>query len=178
MIEIGQRLVIKGDWDTSPTPAGRTPVIIKPSFKSGMGYQSTGFGYEPSTQAFLIALEGRDLAGKTVFDIGCGTGILGLAAARLGATRVHCTDLSLAALDAARANVAENGLDAVVSVEDGTIPTTFYAADLVLCNVDPPAVDPTRLIDRVLALKAPATFLYRRVENVDGVVVIEIPEGG
>lgn len=175
MIEIGQRLVIKGDWDTSPTPVGRIAILIKPSFKSGMGYFATGIGYEPSTQAFLVALEGRDLAGKTVFDIGCGSGILAIAAARLGAARVHCTDLSPASLDAARANVTANGLDGVVSVEDGTFPTTRDAPHLVMCNVDEPKPE---LVDRVLALKAPVSFVYRRVENVDGVVVIEIPEGG
>lgn len=165
MIEVGLRLVIKGDWDSLPTPPGKIPILIKPSFKSGMGYLATGIGYEPSTRDFLIALEGRDLAGKVVFDIGCGSGILGIAAALLGATRVHCTDLSPAALDAARANVAVNGLAPVVSVEDGTIPTTRDSADLVLCNIDSPDV-----VAEILELQAPASLVYR---DPDGVVLLE-----
>lgn len=165
MIEVGKSLVIKGDWDTSPTPPGRTPIIIAPSFKSGMGYFATGFGYEPSTRAFLEELERTSLTGARVFDVGCGSGILGIAAALFGASRVHCTDLSPAALDAARANVRLNGLTGRVTVEEGTIPTTTERPDLLLCNVDDAELAAVEnrpdLAEVVLTLNAAKSVVYR-----------------
>ncbi len=85
MIEIGS-FVIMGDWDTSPEPADRI-VIRMPVV--GRVY---GAGWQPSTTAALLGLAERVTPGMTVLDYGTGTGLLAVAAAKLGASRVYATE--------------------------------------------------------------------------------------
>ncbi|MDA8585192.1 methyltransferase [Rhodobacteraceae bacterium] len=92
--------------------------------------------YLPSHFArnFLTCLEGQDLTGKHVLDVGCGTGILGIAAAKKGA-RVACSDINRDAVDITLANATLNGvkLEAVVSNGfDGV--REFAPFDLIICN--------------------------------------------
>jgi len=93
-----------------------------------------GTGTHPTTALCLEWLDGQDLAGATVVDYGCGSGILGIAAALLGAARVVCVDNDPQALQATAANAARN------AVEDRIVcltPEDFAAsgADVVLANI-------------------------------------------
>lgn len=69
-----------------------------------------GTGTHPSTALCLRYLDGADVAGKTVIDYGCGSGILAVAAALLGARAVHATDIDPQALTATRDNAERNGV--------------------------------------------------------------------
>ncbi|MEZ5480038.1 MAG: 50S ribosomal protein L11 methyltransferase, partial [Thiolinea sp.] len=71
-----------------------------------------GTGNHPTTALCLEWLDGENLHGKTVLDYGCGSGILALAAAKLGAARIVATDIDPQALEATRENSLRNGLPA------------------------------------------------------------------
>lgn len=101
-LEIGERLLIVPEW-LAPEAAGRAVLRLEP----GLGF---GTGAHATTQLCLKALEAMDLKGKRVLDLGCGSGILGLAALALGAGGAAACDVDPKAADAARANAALNGI--------------------------------------------------------------------
>jgi len=93
-----------------------------------------GTGTHPTTALCLAWLDGQDLAGKRVVDYGCGSGILGIAAALLGAARVDCVDNDPQALESTAANAARNGVGRRISC---WLPERFAGdpADVLLANI-------------------------------------------
>jgi len=93
-----------------------------------------GTGTHPSTALCLMWLDAHLAPGARVIDYGCGSGVLALAAAKLGAAHVHCVDIDPQALTAARANARANGVAQQVRVHD--LPDTLPAgADVLLANI-------------------------------------------
>ncbi len=86
--------------------------IIK--LEPGMAF---GTGEHASTRLCLSLLEKLDLKGKRVIDVGTGSGILGIATAKLGAKSVYMTDIDQKAVDVARENVIKNGVQNNCKVE-------------------------------------------------------------
>ena len=86
----------------------------------------------------LAALEELVSPGCSVLDLGCGSGILSIAAAKLGASEVLALDIDATAVETAAANVRQNGVEAVVTIDEGTLP---YASlrpggyDVVVANI-------------------------------------------
>lgn len=114
-IPVGQRLLIVPKWEIKDEQDGdRLPIILEPGMAFGTGTHAT-------TRLCLEALENSLLDGKRVLDIGCGTAVLAIAAARLGASEVAAIDIDPVAVQVARANVADNGVDGVVHVEEGDL---------------------------------------------------------
>lgn len=103
-IKIGTRLLIVPDW-LDPELENRVPLRLEPGLAFGTGGHAT-------TQMCLEALDGMDLQGKTVLDLGCGSGILGVGALVLGCERVVACDVDPLAPEAARDNVGRNRIDA------------------------------------------------------------------
>src|SRR5207237_9096872 len=98
---IGERLVIQPSWrDFEPGPDDLV-VTLDP----GMAF---GTGLHPTTRLCLVALERLVSPGDRVFDVGTGSGILAVAAARLGAASVLAVDLDEIAMQAAREDVETN----------------------------------------------------------------------
>ena len=100
--------------------------------------QAFGTGTHPTTQMCLREIEAHLVAEDHVLDVGTGSGILAIAAARLGAGRVAAIDVNPHACRVARANVGRNGVDRVVTVVAGT-PDILGRAEgfnLVLANLD------------------------------------------
>jgi ribosomal protein L11 methyltransferase len=95
--------------------------------------QAFGTGHHATTVLCLQALDGLELAGASVADIGCGTGVLAIAAARMGAAPVVAVDLDPGAVAVAHDNVRRNGVD--VAVGRGSVevlgPTDVVVANLV-----------------------------------------------
>ena len=93
-----------------------------------------GTGTHPSTALCLEWLDGQEVAGRTVVDYGCGSGILGIAAARKGAGRVICVDNDPQALEATADNAARNAVSGIVECHT---PQTYTRpeADLVMANI-------------------------------------------
>jgi ribosomal protein L11 methyltransferase len=98
-----------------------------------------GTGLHPTTRLCLAGIEGWAdqglVAGARVLDVGCGSGILGLAAARFGAARVLGLDTDPLAVEATLANARRNRVRRVVSARRGSLPSRDGPHDLVLANL-------------------------------------------
>jgi ribosomal protein L11 methyltransferase len=130
---IGKRLVIRPSW-REYTPKDDEVVI---ELDPGMAF---GTGLHPTTRMCLEQVEQRVRPGMRVLDVGTGSGILALAAAKLGAARVYCIDNSSVAIESATTNAAVNQLSERVSVVLGVLDdaeATRLAGqfDLVLANI-------------------------------------------
>ncbi|MCL7745443.1 50S ribosomal protein L11 methyltransferase [Guyparkeria hydrothermalis] len=101
---IGERLMIEPAWDDSESTGDRLPIRLDPGLAFGTGKHET-------TRLCLEWLETQDIAGQHWLDAGCGSGILAIAALRLGAGQVDGTDIDPQALTASRGNAELNDID-------------------------------------------------------------------
>jgi ribosomal protein L11 methyltransferase len=138
-IPIGRRLLILPAWIPAQSP-DRLPLILDP----GMAF---GTGAHPTTQMMLAAIEDHLQPGQTVADLGCGSGILSIAAARLGARHALALDIDAQAVESARRNAQRNGLADRIQVETGSLERLLEeverggsAFDLVLANILAPVL--------------------------------------
>jgi ribosomal protein L11 methyltransferase len=123
-IPIGERLLITPSWHEAPAD-GRIAIVLDP----GLAF---GTGSHPTTRLCLGWLERTLRGGETVIDYGCGSGILAIAAARLGASRVTGIDIDAQALRATRDNAKRNRVDVDVR---GTTDPRPAPADVVVANI-------------------------------------------
>jgi ribosomal protein L11 methyltransferase len=100
---VGERIFLAPPWCKDVTPSGRVRVTHNPGL-------ACGTGEHPCTQLALAAIEEADITGKFVVDIGTGSGVLAIAALRLGARVAAGVDTDVAALAAARENFELNEL--------------------------------------------------------------------
>ena len=98
----GERLWICPSWKPVPDP-NAVNVMLDP----GLAF---GTGTHPTTSLCLQWLDGLDLNGKTIIDFGCGSGILAIAALKLGAARAIGIDIDPQAIEASQANAERNGV--------------------------------------------------------------------
>ncbi len=136
IMDIGRRLMVCPPW-LSPDPgSGRGVVIIDPA-------EAFGTGTHETTQGCLILLEAaaelieRQRGTFSVLDVGCGSGILALAALRLGASPVTALDDDPKAAQSVRVNARLNGLDGKLEIICGSIEDHEQTADVALANLDP-----------------------------------------
>jgi len=123
-IRVSERLWIVPSWHESPDPAA-VNLILDP----GMAF---GTGSHPTTRLCLEWLERTVSADCTVLDYGCGSGILAIAAARLGAGRVAGVDIDPQAVEAAKANAERNGVTALFADSAQPVAGEY---DLVVANI-------------------------------------------
>ncbi len=101
-IRVGKRLWIVPTWHDAPEP-GAVNIALDPG-------AAFGTGSHPTTRLCLAWLEANVRAQDEVLDYGCGSGILGIAALKLGAARARAVDIDPLALEAARYNAERNGV--------------------------------------------------------------------
>ena len=123
-IRVSERLWIVPSWHESPDPAAIN-LILDP----GMAF---GTGSHPTTRLCLEWLERHVTAGCSVLDYGCGSGILAIAAARLGAGSVAGVDIDPQAVEAARANAERNGVAALFADSAEPVAGEY---DVVVANI-------------------------------------------
>ncbi len=140
-IRISDRLWIVPSWHQLPDPQAIN-LILDP----GMAF---GTGAHPTTRLCLEWLERHVTPGGSVLDYGCGSGILAIAAARLGAERVCGVDIDPHAVAVARRNAEANGVKAVFADSAEPLAGTF---DLVVANI----------LSNPLRLLAPAICAHLR----------------
>lgn len=125
-MRFGQRLWI---CPTSHEPPGGDAVVVR--LDPGLAF---GTGTHPTTALCLEWLDGIDLAGKTVLDYGCGSGILAIAALKLGAASATGMDIDPQAVIASRQNAADNGVaeNLALAGDDAGIEGRF---DVIVANI-------------------------------------------
>jgi ribosomal protein L11 methyltransferase len=134
------RILVTPPWD--PAATGATPgsptapntdtdivIIIEPSMGFGTGHHAT-------TRLCLELLQEADVSGRRVIDVGTGSGVLALAAWKLGAASVVALDHDPDALQNARENVVRNGGDARIEIREADLgDLALQPADIVLANL-------------------------------------------
>jgi ribosomal protein L11 methyltransferase len=128
VLRVGQRIVIKPPWQGYKRRSNEIVIELDP----GMAF---GTGLHPTTRMCLQALEEHLEPGDKVLDLGTGSGILAIAAAKLGADSVLALDNDPLAVKAARANAQSNGAQTIVSVELGSLDKATDKFDLLLVNI-------------------------------------------
>jgi ribosomal protein L11 methyltransferase len=126
----GERLWVCPSWCKVPEPEA-VNVMLDP----GLAF---GTGTHPTTALCLTWLDGLDLQGKTVVDFGCGSGILSLAALKLGAEKVIGIDIDPQALQASLANAKRNNVDDRLELylpKDLPQEMPEFKADVVVANI-------------------------------------------
>lgn len=126
-MRFGERLWICPSWREIPDPEAIN-VMLDP----GLAF---GTGTHPTTALCLEWLEGLDLEGKTVIDFGCGSGILAIAAIKLGAKQVIGIDIDPQALQASKENAKRNGVLDQLEVYLPQDQPEGLVADVVVANI-------------------------------------------
>lgn len=160
---IGQRLLIRPPWEREPPPPSRVAVTIDPGPAFGTGHHTT-------TQMCLEAVERYLKPEARVLDLGTGSGILAIAAARLGAGRVVALDTDPVAIRAAQANARANRVLSRITVRPGTLPARLKPFDLLLANISSQVIiemaRPLARAARPGAVLAASGFLAESLEAV------------
>jgi ribosomal protein L11 methyltransferase len=132
VLRVGRRIVIKPTWRRHRAATDDVILALDP----GMAF---GTGLHPTTRLCLAALDGLadrgSLDGARVLDVGCGSGILAIAAAKLGASSVLGVDTDPIAIEATLANADRNGLVGRVTARHGSLPSGDAPFDLILANL-------------------------------------------
>lgn len=146
-------VVVAPPWDVPDAAGDGALVVIRPS----MGF---GTGHHASTRLCLRALQALPVAGRSVLDVGTGSGVLAIAAARRGAGSVVALDVDRDAEATARSNVALNGVSDRVQVRGGDFRRAgLQPASIVLANLS------AALVSRHAAALA-------RTVSEDGILVV------
>ncbi|NOE50256.1 50S ribosomal protein L11 methyltransferase [Vibrio cholerae] len=126
-MQFGRRLWICPSWREVPDPQA-VNVMLDP----GLAF---GTGTHPTTALCLEWLDNLDLSGKTVIDFGCGSGILAIAAIKLGAAKVIGIDIDPQALLASKDNAERNGVEDQIDVYLPKDQPEGLVADVVVANI-------------------------------------------
>ncbi len=129
-LRVGNNLMIVPAWEAPELAAGDIPILIEPG-------QAFGTGTHPSTQLCLAALEKYLQAGDTVADIGCGSGILAIAAAKLNAGPIFACDIEPESVEATGENGERNGVADKIEVAEGSLAVVLAREpyDVVVVNI-------------------------------------------
>ena len=150
-IRVGERIVVKPPWDDCEEQPGDVVLEIDPG-------TSFGSGLHESTGLCLRALEKYLTPGVTAVDFGTGSGILAIAAAKLGATRVTAIEANPDAVEVARANVMRNGLESVIEVHHALSPD-FVPEPVALVTANITAETITAHLDALARVLKPGGIL-------------------
>ena len=130
VLHIGRRIVVKPSWRKHKRAGDEVIIDLDP----GMAF---GTGLHPTTRLCLEALEdraGRGPLGRAL-DVGCGSGILSIAAMLLGAKRVLAVDIDPIAIEATVANARDNRVGKKIRAREGSVPTDEGPFDTILANL-------------------------------------------
>ena len=130
ILHVGQHLVIKPSWlEYTPQP---DDIVVE--LDPGMAF---GTGLHPTTRLCMSALEQSISDAPRVIDVGTGSGILSITAAKLGAREILALDTDAVAVETARRNLAFNRAESIVRVEQGSLDAEKHRSqfDVVCINI-------------------------------------------
>ncbi len=133
VLPLGKRVVIKPSWREYTPQSGEIVLELDP----GMAF---GTGLHPTTRLCVELLEDLIQPGMRVLDLGTGTGILALAAAKLGAEEVVAVDNDANAVAVARRNARDNDVAQTIRLVHGSLAEVSGTYDLVLANILAPVL--------------------------------------
>jgi ribosomal protein L11 methyltransferase len=129
-VQVTSRFVVKPPWSKIRLKRGQIPIDITPGMAFGTGTHAT-------TILCIQALEERlQKRGLSVLDVGTGSGILSIIAAKLGAREVWGVDIDGVAVENARENVEKNHVSDIVKIRKGSIGNLQKKFDVVVANID------------------------------------------
>ena len=130
ILHIGARTVIKPSWLEYTPQTGECVIELDP----GMAF---GTGLHPTTRLCLAALEKYVAPGIEMLDVGTGSGILAIGAAKLGAARVDARDIDPIAVETAQKNIAASGLENIIRVTRDSVTNDAapHLYDIVVANI-------------------------------------------
>lgn len=147
---IGERLWLQPSWQQAASQPGDVVLTIDPENAFGSGDHET-------TRLVLTILERRLQGGESVLDVGCGSGVLSIAAVRLGAASAVAIDIEEDAVAVTRRNAELNGVVSEVRVSSQPLAAVSGTFDVVLANIE------TRVLvdmhEALAAKMAPGGFL-------------------
>ncbi len=127
--KIGENIIIKPTWEDYDKKDGDIIIEIDPGMAFGTGTHET-------TSLCIEGLEKYVKEGDTVFDIGCGSGILSIVSAKLGAKDITAIDLDPLCVKVSKENVAKNGLENIIEVKKGNLLDFLDGkADIIVANI-------------------------------------------
>ena len=173
ILRIGTRLVIKPTWLELDFTASPDDIVIE--IDPGVAF---GTGYHPTTDTCLQAMEQHIAPGMTVLDLGTGSGILTIAAIKLGAGLVTALDIDSQAVTAARRNFKRLGINKQVRLGQGSVPHPTAPAgdfDLAVANISARGVA-DRCPFILTALKPGALFIASGLLNTQKEEVAAVVE--
>jgi ribosomal protein L11 methyltransferase len=144
------RIVVHSSGPISAALSAQIDLVIPPSMGFGTGHHAT-------TRLCLAALQSIELRGKVVLDVGTGSGLLAIAAAKLGAVRAIGTDDDSDAIQAARENLELNQMTNVELVVSDVMNDALPVADVVVANLTGALI--VRAAPRLVAALRPAGML-------------------
>lgn len=130
-VRIGRHIMIRPLWIDLTLEPDDLEIALDP----GMAF---GTGTHPTTQLCLEALEDMVTPGVHMLDLGCGSGILAIGAAKLGAAHVWALDIDPIAVDVTAENAAQNGVGEKISAQEGSLESVLHSArrfDLLAANI-------------------------------------------
>ena len=165
---VGSDFLILPAWLDIPKKYSKREVIrIDPG-------SAFGTGSHPTTRLCLEAIESFSVLGKRVADIGCGSGILSLAALKKGAHKINAVDIDSLAVNATRTNLMLNNyVENKIQVDLGSIDTLEFnlnqdKVDLLLCNILAPVIEELAPnFDKIIALNG--------IAFLSGILVNQVP---
>ena len=127
-LHIGERVVVVPAWIDYTVEAGEIVVTLDSNMAFGTGEHET-------TSMCLEFLQDVLKEGDVVIDVGCGSGILGIAAAKLGAGLCYLTDLDPVAVESAKHNAQKNGVQNCIVAHSDLLADSSVKGDVVLANI-------------------------------------------
>ena len=129
-LQVTPKFLVKAPWSSVRSKKGQIHIVITPGMAFGIGTHAT-------TKLCIQALEKRlPKKGGTLLDVGTGSGILAIIAAKAGAKEVWGIDVDQVAVEAARENLRMNGVSDVVTIRKGSIRRIRKRFDGVVANID------------------------------------------
>ncbi len=157
-VRVSERIVVAPSWNVPEAPPGGMVIVIDPKM-------SFGTGYHPTTRLVLRLLEKHVREGARMLDIGTGTGILAIAARKLGAAYALGIDNDEWSYDNAVENVGRNGVTGI-DILYGSLETVRGSFELIAANIT--KNDIVRMLPDILRCGAPgARYLFSGILSAD-----------